>query len=128
MWATFRTLFLELFKLSSLHFSATSTRRTSYVKSSDSAKKETEKRNNAFPRTRYTIQIFSVYVFIHTSPYKVADLITRLSEKRIHMHLLDPADKRRRIPKSYLHADVHVITELEYGSVWKAGDALKSAW
>lgn len=128
MWATFRTLFLELFKLSSLHFSATSTRRTSYVKSFDSAKKETEgeKRNNAF--TRYTIQIFSVYVFIHTSPYKVADLITRLSEKRIHMHLLDPADKRRRIPKSYLHADVHVITELEYGSVWKAGDALKSAW
>lgn len=84
--------------------------RTSYVKSSDSAKKETEgeKRNNAF--TRYTIQIFSVYVFIHTSPYKVADLITRLSEKRIHAHLLDPADKRRRIPKSYLHADVHVIT------------------
>lgn len=90
-------------------------------------RKKREKRNNAFPRTRYTIQIFSVYVFIHTSPYKVADLITRLSEKRIHMHLLDPADKRRRIPKSYLHADVHVITELEYGSVWKAGDALKSA-
>lgn len=46
-----------------------------------------------------------VHVFIHTSPYKVADLITRLSEKSIH--LLDPVDKRRRIPKSYLHADVH---------------------
>lgn len=62
------------------------------------------------------------HVFIHASPYKVAYLITRLSEKRI----LDPADKRRRIPESYLHADVHVITELEYGS--DAEDAVKSAW
>lgn len=58
------------------------------------------------------------HVFIHASPYKIAYLITRLSEKRI----LDPADKRRRIPESYLH----VITELEYGS--DAEDAVKSAW